>query len=71
MLWPTATPRPFEYRTPRNSATLVELFYRQLLEWEVYERLDEPEREQELRKRWQRFVEHDLPHIDEAVKSEA
>lgn len=63
---------PEIFLKPRSTnAGWVLLFSRPLLEREAYYELDEQQREQELRRKWQPFVEEDLPRIDEAVKSEA
>jgi len=46
------------------------IFTRHLLKPEAYEKLDQEQREEEIRKRWGEFQEKDLPRIEEAVSSE-
>ena len=41
-----------------------------LLKPEAYERLDQEQREQEIRKRWEEFLHKDLPLIEEAIRQE-
>lgn len=47
------------------------IFTRHFLKQEAYEDLDQEEREQEIRERWEEFVENDLPRIREALRQEA
>jgi hypothetical protein len=46
------------------------IFTRHLLKREAYENLDQEEREQEIRKRWDEFLDKDLSRIEAALKKE-
>jgi hypothetical protein len=62
-------PRPNDDKAIR-ARTWPLIFTRHLLKPEAYEKLDQEQREQEIRKRWDEFLDKDLPRIEEAVKSE-
>lgn len=63
---------PEIFLKPRSTnASWISLFNRPLLKPEAYHELDEEQRERELRRQWERFINIDLSRIHAAVKSEA
>ncbi len=52
------------------SGKWLQLFTRQLLTRESYEKLNHEQREQEIRRRWTEFLDNDLPRIEAALKRE-
>jgi hypothetical protein len=60
------------FGTHRNlGAKWTNVFYRELLPQSMYETAAADEREAEIRKNWDDFLENDLPRIDAALKNEA
>jgi hypothetical protein len=49
----------------------LRIFSRPLLKQEAYENLEQEEREEELHREWERFLERDLPGIEAALQREA
>ncbi len=64
-----ANPEVFSIPSSDKSKWLS-IYFRQLLNQEAYEVLDEEEREQEIRERWEEFLENDLPRIETFLKRE-
>jgi hypothetical protein len=63
---------PEVFVVPRTvSGSWVPIFIRHLLDREAYEKLDREQREQEIRRKWDEFLENDLPRIEDALKAEA
>lgn len=53
-----------------TSGKYVSLFKRPLLTGNLLDRLTGEEREQEIRRQWDEFIERDLPKIEAALKKE-
>ena len=62
-------PRPNDDKAIR-ARTWPLIFTRHLLRPNAYEKLDQEQREQEIRKQWGEFLDKDLPRIEDAVASE-
>lgn len=65
------------FAAPRNRSDKAirarswpKIFTRHFLKHEAYEKLNQEEREQEIRGRWAEFLQADLPRIDAALKEE-
>ena len=56
---------------PSRHGKFLRIYSRDLLKSEAYEDLDEEEREQEIRRHWDEFLDNDLPRIEEALRREA
>ncbi len=62
---------PEVFVVPRSlSSKWLPIFSRHLLREEAYADLDEKERNEEIRRRWNQFIEEDLPRIEAALKKE-
>lgn len=63
---------PELFRVPKNrNGRWLRIFTRNLLEQEAYEDLDHQEREQEIRRQWEQFLEKDFSRIREAISKES
>ena len=63
---------PEVFAVPRStSGRWVPIFTHHLLKPEAYEKLDREQREQEVRRHWDEFLDNDLPRIEEALRREA
>ena len=64
--------KPEVFFVPRSTnGKWLSIFNRPLLTMEAYEDLNDEEREQELHRQWNEFLEQDLPQIEEALNKEA
>jgi hypothetical protein len=62
---------PNVFVLPRAIGTWIPIYHRPILLPEVYDKLTREQREQEIRRHWEEFLDNDLPRIEEALRREA
>ena len=66
-----ACANPQVFSVPSNvKRDWLPIYSRPLIRPEAYEDLDDEEREEEIRRQWDEFLDNDLPRIDAALKAE-
>ena len=62
---------PDVFVLPRATGTWIPIYHHPMILPEVYDKLTREQREQEIRRHWDEFLDNDLPRIEEALRREA